>query len=99
MNDAEQQVKPQISRVSYRPSERLNADPGNRLRSELPHSRAQPLHLRFVGNGYENEEVALVPEIQWHFNSCVFPKAGTGVRVTSKATDLAPEVGVVFAFY
>ena len=46
----------------------------------------------------EDDEVALVPEIQWHVTSSIFVKANIGFGVTSKATDFAPEVGIVFSF-
>jgi hypothetical protein len=44
-----------------------------------------------------DDEIALVPEIQWHFSRHMFLKANTGVGVTSKATDFAPEVGMMFS--
>ncbi len=37
------------------------------------------------------------PGIQWHCNRNVFLKANTGFGVTSKATDFAPEVGIMFS--
>lgn len=45
------------------------------------------------------DEVSVVPEIQWHFSDKIFLKANSGFAVSSKATDFSPEVGVVFAFY
>lgn len=45
------------------------------------------------------DEVSLIPEVQWHLNRSVFLKANTGFGVTSKATDFAPEVGIVFSVY
>ena len=46
----------------------------------------------------EDDELALVPEIQWHMTPNIFLKANTGFGVTSKANDFAPEVGIVFSF-
>ncbi len=43
------------------------------------------------------DEAALFPEIQWHFSRNVFLKANTGFGITSKATDFAPEVGMMFS--
>jgi hypothetical protein len=43
------------------------------------------------------DEVAVIPEIQWHFSRRVFLKANAGFGVTSKATDFAPEVGMMFS--
>ncbi len=45
------------------------------------------------------DEAALSPEIQWHFNRHVFLKANTGIAVTSKAVDFAPEVGIMFSLF
>ncbi len=42
------------------------------------------------------DEAAVVPEIQWHLGRNLFVKANNGFGVTSKATDFAPEVGIVF---
>jgi hypothetical protein len=52
----------------------------------------------FMLEGTE-DEVVLVPEIQWHFGRCVFLKANNGFGITSKATDFAPEVGIMFAVW
>jgi hypothetical protein len=43
------------------------------------------------------DEVAVIPEIQWHISPRVFLKANVGFGVTSKATDFAPEVGMLFS--
>ena len=42
------------------------------------------------------DETELIPEIQWHINRNMFLKAGSGFGVTSKAADIAPEVGIMF---
>lgn len=46
-----------------------------------------------------DDEVAIIPEIQWHVSPHVFLKANTGFGITSKATDFAPEVGILFSFF
>jgi len=43
-------------------------------------------------------DAAVVPEIQWHFSPHAFLKTNVGIGITSKETDIAPEVGVMFAF-
>jgi hypothetical protein len=55
-------------------------------------------HFRFFAmmEGSE-DEIAVVPELQWHVNRNIFFKANAGFGVTSKATDFAPEVGVMFS--
>jgi len=52
----------------------------------------------FVMAEGSDDEVALVPEMQWHIGPNLFLKANTGFGVTSKATDFAPEVGMMFLF-
>jgi hypothetical protein len=42
--------------------------------------------------------VELIPEVQWHVSDSIFIKFNSAVGLTSKATDWAPEVGVVFSF-
>lgn len=57
-------------------------------------------HFRFFAmmEGSE-DEVAVVPEIQWFVAPSVFLKANAGFGATSKATDFAPEVGIMFSLY
>lgn len=47
--------------------------------------------------GSEDEFEAIV-EAQWHFAKFGCLKAGSGFGITSKATDWAPEIGVMFNF-
>ena len=44
------------------------------------------------------DELSLIGELQWHFARRAFLRLNSGVGLTSKATDWAPEVGVVFHF-
>jgi hypothetical protein len=46
----------------------------------------------------EEDEVELITEAQIHVSPRVFFKLNTGIGLTSKATDFAPEVGVMFWF-
>jgi hypothetical protein len=43
------------------------------------------------------DEVELITEAQWHFSPNGFLKLNSGFGLTSKATDWAPEVGVLFS--
>lgn len=43
------------------------------------------------------DEIFLVPEMQWLFGRCVRLKANNGFGITSKATDFAPEIGIMFS--
>ncbi len=60
-------------------------------------------YLRRLSNRYRvfvmmegsEDELALVPEIQWFLTPRVLFKAAAGVGVTSKATDIAPEIGLM----
>jgi hypothetical protein len=52
----------------------------------------------YAGIEGAQDEVSLIGELQWHLASNVFVKINNGVGLTSKATDWAPEVGVVFSF-
>ncbi len=52
----------------------------------------------FMLEGTE-DEVALVPEIQWHFSHSMFLKVNSGFGVTSKATDFAPEAGIMISLW
>ena len=54
------------------------------------------IFLMVEGN---QDEVALIPEIQWHFNDSVFLKINTGFALTSKEVDLAPEIGLMFSMH
>ncbi len=45
----------------------------------------------------EEDEVELIGDTQWHVAQRVFIRLNAGIGLTSKATDFAPEVGVVFS--
>ena len=48
--------------------------------------------------GSQLDEVELITEAQWHLHSRIFVKLNTGWGLTPNATDIAPEIGVMFAF-
>ena len=61
-------------------------------------------YLRRVSNRFRlfvmvegsDDEVELIPELHWFLTPKILFKAATGVGVTSKATDFAPEIGFMF---
>lgn len=48
--------------------------------------------------GSQLDEVELITEAQWHLHSRVFVKLNTAWGLTPNATDIAPEVGIMFSF-
>jgi len=42
--------------------------------------------------------VELITEAQWYLSDSVFAELNNAFGVTSKATDWAPEMGVMFSF-
>ncbi len=60
--------------------------------------RLSPRWRVYLGVEGEQDEVSLIPEAQWHVTDSIFIRFNSAFGLTSKATDWAPEVGVVFAF-
>jgi len=60
--------------------------------------RISPAWRVYAGLEGTQDELSLIGEVQWHVTPNVFVKINNGVGLTSKATDWAPEVGVVFSF-
>ena len=54
-------------------------------------------HWRFYA-GIEGtpDELSLITEVQWHLSPHAFIKFNNGLGLTSRATDWAPEVGILF---
>lgn len=50
----------------------------------------------YVAMEGESDELVLITEAQWHLSRHIFVKLNSGLGLTKKATDWAPEVGVVF---
>jgi len=48
--------------------------------------------------GSQLDEVELITEAQLHINPRIFLKLNTGWGLTTNATDIAPEVGIMFSF-
>jgi len=51
----------------------------------------------YAGIEGTQDELEFITELQWHVSPNVFVKLNNGVGLTSKATDWAPEIGVVFS--
>jgi hypothetical protein len=51
----------------------------------------------YAGIEGSSDEVSFIGEVQWHVTPNVFLRFNNGVGLTSKATDWAPELGVVFS--
>ena len=60
--------------------------------------RLTPSWRVYVGLEGTQDEVELIPELQWHVTPRIFAKFNSGIGLTSKATDWAPEAGLVFSF-
>jgi len=60
--------------------------------------RISPSWRVYAGLEGTQDELELIGEVQWFVRPNIFVKINNGVGLTSKATDWAPEVGVVFSF-
>ena len=58
--------------------------------------RVSPAWRIYLGVEGSDDEVELIPELQWHFSRFAYAKFNNAMGLTSKATDWAPEVGVMF---
>ena len=60
--------------------------------------RLSPQWRVYGGIEGTQDEVELLTEAQWHFSRRALAKLNSAFGLTSKATDWAPEVGVLFSF-
>jgi hypothetical protein len=60
--------------------------------------RLSPAWRVYVGLEGSSDELSLITEAQWHVSDRVFLRLNSGLGLTSKATDWAPEIGMVFSF-
>jgi hypothetical protein len=58
--------------------------------------RLSPAWRIYAGIEGTQDEISMITEVQWHVTRFAFIRANSGIGLTSKATDWAPEVGVVF---
>lgn len=59
--------------------------------------RLSPRWRVYAGVEGTQDQLSLVTEAQWHVRPNLFVRFNNGLGVTSKATDWAPEIGVVFS--
>jgi hypothetical protein len=60
--------------------------------------RLNPRFRIYAGIEGTQDEVSAIGELQWHLTPHVIVKTGSGFGLTSKATDFAPEIGILFSF-
>jgi hypothetical protein len=60
--------------------------------------RLSPRWRLYLGVEGVQDEVEMITEVLWHLTDSMFLKVNNAFGVTSKATDWAPEIGIVFAF-
>lgn len=59
--------------------------------------RFSPAWRVYLGIEGVQDEVELITEAQWHITDRMFLKINNGFGLTSKATDWAPEIGLIFS--
>jgi hypothetical protein len=60
--------------------------------------RLSPRFRVYLGIEGTQDELEIISELQWHFSRHAFLRLNNAFGLTSRATDWAPEVGVVFTF-
>jgi hypothetical protein len=60
--------------------------------------RVSPAARVFLGVEGSQDEVEVIPELQWYLRPNLLLKMNSAFGATSKATDWAPEVGLMFSF-
>jgi hypothetical protein len=60
--------------------------------------RLSPSWRLYLGTEGSQDELSAITEVQWQPSSHVTVKMNLGRGLTSKATDWAPEIGVLFSF-
>ncbi len=58
--------------------------------------RVSPHFRVYLGVEGTQDEVGLITEAQWHVSPHAFVRVNNGLGLTSKSTDWAPEIGIVF---
>jgi hypothetical protein len=82
--------------VSYEEASSSHFDLGEYAIEYL--KRLSPAFRIYLGLEGSQDELELITELQWHFSRHAYLKVNNGLGLTPKATDWAPEVGVVFRF-
>ena len=60
--------------------------------------RLSPAWRVYLGVEGTQDETELITEAQWHVTDFMFLKLNNAFGITSKATDWAPEIGIMFSF-
>lgn len=60
--------------------------------------RLSPSWRVFLGVEGDEDEIEMIPELQWHVSESIFIKLNSAFGLTAEAPDWAPEVGVMFSF-
>ena len=58
--------------------------------------RLSPAWRIYLGVEGDQDEIEAITEVQWHITDYLFFKLNNSFGITSKATDWAPEVGLMF---
>jgi hypothetical protein len=59
--------------------------------------RLSPRWRVYAGIEGTADELALITELQWHVRPGIILKLNNGFGMTSKATDMAPEIGILIS--
>jgi hypothetical protein len=59
--------------------------------------RLSPAWRIYLGVEGTQDELELITEAQWHITDRIFVKLNNALGITSKATDWAPEIGIMFS--
>ena len=60
--------------------------------------RLSPAWRVYLGVEGAQDEVELIPVVQWHITDSIFLNLNNAFGITSKATDWAPEIGIMCSF-
>jgi hypothetical protein len=53
----------------------------------------------YAGVEGTEDEIEFITEVQWHINDSIFFKFNNAFGITSKASDWAPEIGIMFSIH
>lgn len=60
--------------------------------------RVSPFFRFYIGIEGTQDEAEFITDLQFHFNESMFLRVNNSFGITSKATDYAPEIGLLFKF-
>lgn len=82
--------------LAYTQEDGGKVDPGEYAIEYL--KRISPKWRVYAGIEGTQDEVELLTEVQWHLSDRTYFRFNNGFGLTRKATDWAPDVGIVFSF-